>query len=1521
MGGGTYTGPLLAANDLEFSVRLPAGQSMADVVLAADSSLRLINGVRVIESAPAALPMVVNTGTGDTTIGPKAELHANVWSQAGVTFIGQGNSVSGSVTTAGVVKRVGAVTIGGSVSERQSLTTTAVTWRVVFPPSNTEVVLKPRDSRTLAPGAYATVVVSPQATLTLQTGTYFFDSLTTLPHGRVLLEGLGPFVVYVRTQLVYKGPIVLPAGVPDVELLVGFAGTSHAVIGSPFEGTFVAPRADVKLLHIGDAVHRGSFFAKALDVVGPIQISHRAARLGRVTPIAECVVPLAEDRFKAVFGYLSTSIAGDVIVPVGSSNRFDPAPENRGQPTRFQPGRREAQVAIEFDGKALAWELDGGASTANAMLPQCTPECVEHLLDPSKPRQEGVVPLAALPMSTEESIVLRDAFDWEDTLPVPELGPDGAPRLYYGLVYVDSRAALDALDALRIHYDGVPMFEEQMQALETAEAPFSYDFDGAGQFVFALIPGAGYNALRAAALDPAEPAEIFRAFQVRPIPAVEAKVSCGLAPKLECVAQDPDGTFQAVFGYDNPAGNPVTVPVGEENAVTGGSQPVAPPEAFDTGRHTAVFAVAFPAGATVTWSLADGSAVATGGSPRCSPDVVAQIGKDRFTPFPRRATVGSCRVRTPAEQEHPASTLPPTMRVNTCSSIAYSHAGKLGFKWRGVDSDSEDERGLAADAELEIGEEASPPAAPASQSSGGVQAIKQPLFGKIFRRIIKSVARVIRGAVDGVRVGVTKVAGAFIGSHDVSLDVNLVNRDPWFNPVMMPATPMVRVWGQDANKEIPLPGVGVRAYKGFFLRKATLSGFDNRATVAVLDGLGARICFEAANADAELVNGWFLPPIVCGYTRPGEPRTGLVPGSGPAAPIRVHEAYMNTLAQMNDSADYLRQVADFMPNRVEVAVGGPANLVGQFNGNRAFAGCFAFSLASDASVFAVALGAVAGNHAGDFVVSNTNIAAKAVRRRVPEILKRLLMSDTNLLAAIEKLTGTLRAQAEAALALLKKATAAAQLANAAAIRASQAFDDLKEALALAARLEKARSNRLAGARAAAERALQQVGPAAQAAQSALSAALAAAKDAQAAIAAVAANPGALPAAAQLDIAKTHIDLVADGLGAVLSVAVQVVGGAASGLARGAVGLVTTALALPVAEIFEVLAGGDIVLPANRGAFKCVENPNPPPPLPPSPPPRIPRGLCLLPGNTPNAPKGKLVPDTDARHDRAIASRGVPTHEYGHYALCNLLERVSPTRFSLAYNEAAADGFLGQTPTKQHVVINEAFADFFGAQVMGGTDYYEPNDAIPRFQDPTVSDRLSSTRYCPESAPSSCFEFNLTEVRDPAVNPFDDAVGRNMSLFHDAFDGQGPPPSPPNGSTPNNGNPWAGADGDTRVVFGKAGGHAGDEVVAIMGKNLPIWWKRTLQRSTFLREDNVFAGLSDVMIEEGINWCARCEVFKLHRSAGDCPERWVGLKPAGLNCSFDPCPPGTTPNNKTRICEPPCPGGFFDPITMKCIIFE
>jgi hypothetical protein len=90
-----------------------------------------------------------------------------------------------------------------------------------------------------------------------------------------------------------------------------------------------------------------------------------------------------------------------------------------------------------------------------------------------------------------------------------------------------------------------------------------------------------------------------------------------VTPILECVAENPDGTFTAHFGYDNP--NPVVILIdaNHDNAFHPG--PVfrtGQPEYFIPGRVTDWFSVLFD-GNGLTWTL-DGQAVtANRNSPRC----------------------------------------------------------------------------------------------------------------------------------------------------------------------------------------------------------------------------------------------------------------------------------------------------------------------------------------------------------------------------------------------------------------------------------------------------------------------------------------------------------------------------------------------------------------------------------------------------------------------------------------------------------------------------------------------------------------------------------------------------------------------------------------------------------------------------------------------------------------------------------------------------------------------------------------
>ncbi len=95
--------------------------------------------------------------------------------------------------------------------------------------------------------------------------------------------------------------------------------------------------------------------------------------LPSVSPVLECVAQTG-DGYIAHFGYNNTS--GEVVeIPVGPNNRFNPDPQDRGQPTAFEAGRSaffpDSAVQIPFDGNTLVWSLAGRTATASANSNPC----------------------------------------------------------------------------------------------------------------------------------------------------------------------------------------------------------------------------------------------------------------------------------------------------------------------------------------------------------------------------------------------------------------------------------------------------------------------------------------------------------------------------------------------------------------------------------------------------------------------------------------------------------------------------------------------------------------------------------------------------------------------------------------------------------------------------------------------------------------------------------------------------------------------------------------------------------------------------------------------------------------------------------------------------------------------------------------------------------------------------------------------------------------------------------------------
>jgi len=89
-----------------------------------------------------------------------------------------------------------------------------------------------------------------------------------------------------------------------------------------------------------------------------------------ITPILECVTSSGRHSLTAFFGYDNPN-SGNAQVPVGGNNYFSPDPQDRGQPTTFQPGRQRFVFSVSFTNGTLTWNLTQLTASASSKSPRC----------------------------------------------------------------------------------------------------------------------------------------------------------------------------------------------------------------------------------------------------------------------------------------------------------------------------------------------------------------------------------------------------------------------------------------------------------------------------------------------------------------------------------------------------------------------------------------------------------------------------------------------------------------------------------------------------------------------------------------------------------------------------------------------------------------------------------------------------------------------------------------------------------------------------------------------------------------------------------------------------------------------------------------------------------------------------------------------------------------------------------------------------------------------------------------------
>ena len=278
----------------------------------------------------------------------------------------------------------------------------------------------------------------------------------------------------------------------------------------------------------------------------------------------------------------------------------------------------------------------------------------------------------------------------------------------------------------------------------------------------------------------------------------------------------------------------------------------------------------------------------------------------------------------------------------------------------------------------------------------------------------------------------------------------------------------------------------------------------------------------------------------------------------------------------------------------------------------------------------------------------------------------------------------------------------------------------------------------------------------------------------------------------------------------------------------------------------------------------------------------------------------------------LTSRGIASHEYGHFAMCSLLYDEDPTKMVQIPSLTIQRALEGEsvTATSEVAYIMEGWADFFAGQLASGASYFSMENEIGRD---------GSMSYCRgDSTNGPCWDWNYVEDFNSASDGgpdsigFDNQVRRVATTLFDAFDGQHPkPPAQPasapsasgtptftglgglfNGvlrpvanavaaavpmsiSWPGEGDFWTESAATLTVPSSVHNGDAKDEVIALPGSGLRTlihnWTHNASALDWRVTQQQFFAALNATIrstpaVESpsrDYNWCEVCQMFAQH----------------------------------------------------------
>ncbi len=422
-------------------------------------------------------------------------------------------------------------------------------------------------------------------------------------------------------------------------------------------------------------------------------------------------------------------------------------------------------------------------------------------------------------ITPDESSRVLNEFDWKETGPLFE-GGYNVSALYYVAILIDDPQAESALRYMGSHVQTTPLFPQELNGWSESSTLVSENSQITGRWVYAVMPGSVFNAIRSNTLELLEQGR----------DDLEVKV---------------DGSMKLT-------------------------------RSTGAARHY---------NTTSAIGSSTGTVMVNGDTVSRVSDIQHPI-KGVDVPF--KAVV----FRNIPQPEAKAYSADPNI-------LSYQYLGEQGFKFNAIRTCFYSE---------EVGD--------------WVCMRQQAIVGWITSKLVVWAFDGFDVVVENVRSAIASIQKIVKGEVELELQFHLINTDPDFGT----NTTMQSGW---SGEELCLKNVKVHVYQGLagFYKHTDDNGY---VKLTVSKNVDTKIYVETENKKVKLI-GFLRSPLVSAKS------IGKL-SSDHYEEVEIKNPYINTLASMTDTADYMRTVVDFEVPKITVLVGKWADLLA-VDGNRAFAPC------------------------------------------------------------------------------------------------------------------------------------------------------------------------------------------------------------------------------------------------------------------------------------------------------------------------------------------------------------------------------------------------------------------------------------------------------------------------------------------------------------------------------------------------------------------------------------------------------